>query len=542
MTTKRLPLLMLSLCLTTSGAFGEVPELVNYQGRLLDGGLPVNSNVAVSVCIYSNDTGGVSLYTEDVGNIPVVNGLYAFSFGAGGSIVASAVELVAVTDGSSLAFSTTVSNTPMLVESVSIADGVFTWDELSGSSNPSEFTVTVNHVSGLVNVFYLLGAPAIGRSIAVTYDYGVAADFSTVLANPEAWLEVKIDGVPLAPRQRLISVPYAMSAKHAESLGSVLADSPSLSEPTAGSVRWSGTAFEGFNGVTWVPLSGTLAGSIPELVTVGDAGNIDDPNSNGLGGNSGAVAYTYKIGKFEVSNAEYTEFLNAADPNGANALALYNSSMSSSSHGGIIQIVGQGIPAGSNYLVKPGFANKPVVFVSLYDAMRFCNWLHNGALVDGDTENGAYTLLGGTATPANGTFVQRNAAAKFTVPTEDEWYKAAYYEPGGDTDDYWLYPTRSNTAPTNSPPPGTAPAANYDSAVGTVTDVGAYPDTPGFYGTFDMAGNAHEWIESFDGAGRILRGGSWADAVGSLRAPISNSVGPGLDSDFLGFRISSPNE
>jgi sulfatase modifying factor 1 len=539
MKTKILSLLMLSLCLLSFGALGQVPERVNYQGRLLDGGTPVNSNVVVSICIYTNDVGGMSLYTENVGNVPVVNGLYSFSFGAGGGTVASTVELVDVTDGVSLSFSTNASNTPMLIGSVSISTSGYSWDEQSGSSNPSEFFVTVNHASGLVNVFYLLGPPAAGNGIGVGYDYNVVADFSTVLANPEAWLEVKINGEPLAPRQRLIAVPYAMSAKNAEALGSVRAEDPSLSVPIAGSIRWNGTAFEGFNGVAWVPLSKTLAGATPELVTVGNAGNPDDTLSTGLVGDpySGAVAYSYKIGKHEVSNAEYTEFLNAVDPYAGNALALYNNNMGSG-HGGISLIVGIGIPAGRNYVVT--LADKPVVFVSFYDAMRYCNWLHNGALAGGDTENGAYTLLGGTATPNNWVLIQRNAAAKFAVPTEDEWYKAAYYEPGGDTDDYWLYPTRSNSPPNASAPPGTAPAANYASAVGTVTDAGNYTGTIGFYGTVDMAGNVREWTERFNNSSRVARGGGWSSSTTFLRSISPVFTTHDAEANGIGFRIVSP--
>ena len=384
----------------------------------------------------------------------------------------------------------------------------------------------MNYTSGLVNVLFLLGPPAGGNGIAVSYDYNVAADFSSVLANPEAWLEVKIDGAPLAPSQRLISVPYAMSSG---SLGGILAET---STPSAGAIRWNGTAFEGFNGLGWVALSQTRLGSSPEMVTVGNAGNPDDTLSNGLTGsdtNSGAVAYTYKIGKYKVTNAEYAEFLNAVDPNAANSLDLYNNNMS-------IAVLA-GPPPGSLYA---GNNDKPVGYVSLYDAMRYCNWLHNGALEGGDTENGAYTLYGGMATPFNGTVVERNAGARFAVPTEDEWYKAAYYEPGGDADDYWLYPTRGNSSPTATTPPGVAPAANYNNATNGPVSVGAYTTTIGYYGTFDMAGNVHEWIESFDGAGRILRGGAWADDTAILRSSNINSVGPSVEFDYLGFRVVSP--
>jgi formylglycine-generating enzyme required for sulfatase activity len=47
------------------------------------------------------------------------------------------------------------------------------------------------------------------------------------------------------------------------------------------------------------------------------------------------VAYAYKIGKYEVTNAQYTAFLNAVDPSGANASGIYNSRMGSNARGGI---------------------------------------------------------------------------------------------------------------------------------------------------------------------------------------------------------------
>lgn len=43
------------------------------------------------------------------------------------------------------------------------------------------------------------------------------------------------------------------------------------------------------------------------------AGNVADPAT---GSPYGAVAYAYKTGKYEVTNAQYTAFLNAADPCG----------------------------------------------------------------------------------------------------------------------------------------------------------------------------------------------------------------------------------
>lgn len=244
-----------------------------------------------------------------------------------------------------------------------------------------------------------------------------------------------------------------------------------------------------------------------------------------------------------MTNSEYAAFLNAVDPNGLNALALYNPGMGSDNTNGGITF-NSGNASGSKFTVKAGFANKPVVYVSFYDAMRFCNWLHNGGLAGVDTENGAYTLQGNTAEPLNGTTVTRNAGAKFAVPSEDEWCKAAYHQPsglGGDTDSYWDYPTKTNFQPSSTTPPGSAPAANLNSAVGGVTPVGAYATSSSFYGTFDMAGNVYEWADTIvSGSSRVLLGGSWFSYywMAVHGSPLPNA--PEVEEIDVGFRIASP--
>jgi hypothetical protein len=99
-----------------------------------------------------------------------------------------------------------------------------------------------------------------------------------------------------------------------------------------------------------------------DWATVGNAGN--GPDDTGFG----AVSNVYRISKHEVTNAQYTEFLNAADPTGANAWALYNSLMSSNVNGGIN--FNSGAANGSKYQVKSGLDNNPVTFVSFFDAER----------------------------------------------------------------------------------------------------------------------------------------------------------------------------
>lgn len=106
-------------------------------------------------------------------------------------------------------------------------------------------------------------------------------------------------------------------------------------------------------------------------VTVGDAGNPADPTTG-----YGAVAYEYQIGKYEVTNAEYAAFLNAVDPEGANANGIWNSSMGTDARGGIAYTAN--FASGTKYTIKNNMGNKPVNYISWYDAARFSNWLHNG--------------------------------------------------------------------------------------------------------------------------------------------------------------------
>lgn len=297
-------------------------------------------------------------------------------------------------------------------------------------------------------------------------------------------------------------------------------------------------------------LSGWLLSSAHaiEFVTVGDPGNL--PDSTGLG----SVAAVFNIGKYEVSNREYAEFLNAkaaSDPH-----SLYNLKMASSPMGGIIQGGAEGALA---YAVKPGYENMPVVFVSFFDAMRFTNWLQNGS-GNSNTETGAYTLsLGGLA--------PRNAGARFWIPSENEWYKAAYYQPaaaGGDADSYWFYPTRSNSPPNSRNGSSSDPnSANFysDDALpngfndgfaktGSIvllstqnylTEQGAFSKAASYYGTFDQAGNAWEATDVIFSLeqGRGLSGGSWRFDDSDLAPSFRYFNKPDAENDLIGFRVAT---
>lgn len=295
------------------------------------------------------------------------------------------------------------------------------------------------------------------------------------------------------------------------------------------------------------PASAVTISTVP----VGNLGNAADPFTDNL---YGSVSYDYRIGTTEVTNAQYAEFLNAkaaSDP-----LALYNPNMGSNARGGITQ---SGVSGSFTYTAKPNMGNKPVNYVSWYDSIRFANWLNNGQGA-GDTETGAYSLLGGTPTPSNGFSITRNSGALWFLTSEDEWYKGAYHQPsaqGGDSDDYWRYPTASNTVPTvataNSVGDISNPGANvanylsdadWNSQNGNVTTVGsAGPLSDSFYGTADQGGNVWEWNEaSISGTFRGLRGGSWGGLAGELQSSTRGANVAPLETFGIGFRVATVPE
>jgi len=264
-----------------------------------------------------------------------------------------------------------------------------------------------------------------------------------------------------------------------------------------------------------------------DWVTVGDAGNACDTQIEGC---FGSVAEVYRIAKYEVTNAQYAEFLNAVAATDTNA--LYSSAM-----GGALGGITRTGSAGSYvYALKAGFENQPVIGVSWYDALRFANWLHNGQPIGlqgpGTTETGAYTMTGQYSTTG------RTAAATVFLPTENEWYKAAYYDPVSAS--FFDYPTGTNTQTACVAPAGdTGNSANCGSAVGTLTDVGAYLLSSSPNGTYDQGGNVYEWNETAVNTGAGLRGGAWDHEASTLGTANRAGTYRYYESSWIGFRVAS---
>jgi formylglycine-generating enzyme required for sulfatase activity len=276
-----------------------------------------------------------------------------------------------------------------------------------------------------------------------------------------------------------------------------------------------------------------------ETVPVGNPGNVADTRYNATG--FGSVDYRYRIGKYEVTAGQYTEFLNAVakdDPNG-----LYNTAMSIGL-GANIQRTGSS--PNYSYSVAADWADRPVNYVSFWDAARFANWLHNGqptgAQGPATTEGGAYHDVGSQE------LFGRNPGAKFFIPTEDEWYKAAYHDKtAGLAATYFDYPTGANVVPGNDINETTNPGnnANYNNGnyaigspyyrtVGGEFELSNSPD-----GTFDQGGNVEEWTETvLFSSQRVLRGGSFLYSSYYLHASTRDTNVPTNENSVVGFRVA----
>jgi formylglycine-generating enzyme required for sulfatase activity len=260
-----------------------------------------------------------------------------------------------------------------------------------------------------------------------------------------------------------------------------------------------------------------------EFVTIGNPGNTANTAWSGPGNTAGAVAYTYGIGKYEVSRSMIEK------ANGAGTLGITLQDMSSYGGNG---------------------ANRPATGITWYEAAKFVNWLNTST---GSTAaykfdgNGNFQLwsAGDAGYDANNLF--RNSLAQYWLPSRDEWYKAAY----GKSDGTWSnYATGSNTVPT---------ATGGGTLLGTTVYGQSFASGPAdidnagglsAFGTMAQGGNVFEWTESAaDGVNssesenRGKQGGAYYTGGGDLPAQSFRFGVDSPSSDFIiGLRVATVPE
>ena len=257
-----------------------------------------------------------------------------------------------------------------------------------------------------------------------------------------------------------------------------------------------------------------------DFVDIGNAGNAADTNTYG------AVPYEYRMGKNEISQLQITK---------ATQIGMAH--------------VSAGAWTGS----------QPAADITWYEAAAFVNFLNTNS---GRTAayNLTFTAYEGTfsgiwsmalwsseqAWTAGGTNLYRNKDAFYFLPSENEWYKAAYYNAAGTN--YFLYPTASSSVPTPVASGTDAGSAVYNNATpvpATVNSAGGLSP----YGTMGQGGNVWEWTESaFNGTNssssefRAIRGGYWGATEGGVRSSYRFDLGPADGGNDLGFRVASVPE
>lgn len=243
----------------------------------------------------------------------------------------------------------------------------------------------------------------------------------------------------------------------------------------------------------------TIRGIDMDFVTIGNAGNAGDTRAEANPSGAGAVAYTYQLGKYEVTNGQWDTFVSAA-----------------------------GAPTGnpSNAYDESAFftgTNVPTNEVSWYEAAQFCNYLTSG-----DKSQGAYQFSNGDFTGIDRASAISSYGIAYVIPTEDEWYKAAYYTGSG----FSTYANGTNTEPSKS-------QACYD-GYSSPWNIGTGMQEQN--GTFDMMGNVFEWNESLFSSHGGLRGGSYINYKYDLGS--SNWYGnyPYDEGSHIGFRIAAVPE
>ncbi len=221
------------------------------------------------------------------------------------------------------------------------------------------------------------------------------------------------------------------------------------------------------------------------LVSGGFFGYQDNPNPE-----QWVYVDAFLIDKYEVTNQQYCEFLNNADPAGDH----WASGMEITRHGS----------AGAYYYsVASGKENYPIRYVNFYDAEAYAAWRSS------------------------------QEGVTYRLPSAYEWEKAAAWDP--DTEYYYTYGFHRDSIDCSW--------CNYNNCIGGPMPVGSYNGTGGrnnaksYYGCYDMSGNVWEWTSEIDGSNRVLRGGHWVNDATVCQCAYRHTESPSDRGSNHGFRL-----
>jgi len=256
------------------------------------------------------------------------------------------------------------------------------------------------------------------------------------------------------------------------------------------------------------------------FVQVSQTNNATDPLT---GSRYGAVPYEYRASIYEISANDITK----------------------ATAGGL-----------SNVTAPTYLGDRPAADISWYEAAAFVNWLNTStgktaayALTFSNSQWSMALQSSSNAWTAGGTNLYRNKDAYYFLPSENEWYKAAYYNRTGTN--YFLYPTASSSVPT-------AVASGTNTGTAVFTGNGVTPTQPAVvtaagglspYGTMGQGGNVWEWMETAaDGTNttstenRNVRGSRFGAGPNDMQSTAQLALNPANGDINVGFRVASVPE
>ena len=192
-----------------------------------------------------------------------------------------------------------------------------------------------------------------------------------------------------------------------------------------------------------------------------------------------------------------------------------------------------------------GRNQRPVIGVSWWDAIAYCNWLSEKddlpvayRLKDDDEEGQMLDANGNVTTDPS-------QVVGYRLPTEAEWEYAAR---GGPSDSEFEY--------SGSDDPDEVAWYRENAFNEDVDDITTWPVgllLPNALEIYDMSGNVYEWCADFyasytdeettdpfvnEGDERLLRGGSFFNVVKNVRVAHRHMLDPTLKRNVVGFRIA----
>jgi formylglycine-generating enzyme required for sulfatase activity len=298
-----------------------------------------------------------------------------------------------------------------------------------------------------------------------------------------------------------------------------------------------------------------------DFVTVGA---VNNPAWTGGGSNNnrGSVGYVYNIGKFEVTTAQWAEFMNAALDRPANdripnVIAPFGWGAVSTT---------PNVAGARRWTVPAGNEMIPTGGISWRTAAIYCNWLHNnkstdrGAFLSGAYDASTFAYSGSFFTDQ----LTRSPGARYWIPSLDEWMKAAHYDPAksnpdGTTGGWWMFSNSSNTQFIFAPPPSMGGNGTANASWNSFTNpglnpysvpLGAYVGVTSPWGLYDVAGATGEWTEGYFQSPnepfpreRYYEGSQWASPISFGNQDRVSAVGGGEFPTYpgasVGLRIAS---